>query len=310
MHGQFVDAIGTEAVVKLIQQSKLCKFIVYRQGSGKGSIPVFECIDTDSTHKCVEAFKDWANTILRVNPYNTIPYDLLLWKNASAREIESELDDDDDGSGRTKAKRNKIKISFSLASYQNMGMMQGMGGGQQIDVQKAVTEALRDYDQRRQIKDLQDQLREAREGGDDDDDDGGGLNKIAELTGLLKEIRLAGKGKKAAEIAGDLDDDDDEEEDLEEEEDDEIIEEEEEEDLDDDGEDEELEETPRRSMKGKKSSSDTKLTEEKKERLKTAIRILYKYDADLDKDLLILAKLAKNNTPMFKTMLSNLRTLK
>lgn len=309
MHGyQYVDAIGVEAVTKLILQSKLCKFVIYRQGSGKGSIPVFECISTDSVHRCVQAFKDWADTINRMNPYNTIPYDILLYqKNISDGAIENDsLDDEESTGSRTKKKVHKIKISFALNSMNGMGGMNQQNGNSSVSVEQAVANALEKYDQARKIKDLEKELKDLKENGNDDDDDDQGINRISQITSLLKEIRLNGKAKSAAAIAGDDDDD------LED--DDELIEEDgEDDDLEEDEDDDDLEEEeeePRRSSKKKKTTSTSSMTEEKRERLKTAIRVLYKYDSRLDEDLLKLAKLAKNNTPMFKTVLSNLRSLK
>ena len=49
--------------------------------------------------------------------------------------------------------------------------------------------------------------------------------------------------------------------------------------------------------------------EEKKENIKKAIGILYKYDPDLDQDLLKLSSLAENNNATFKMLLTTLRNM-
>jgi hypothetical protein len=49
--------------------------------------------------------------------------------------------------------------------------------------------------------------------------------------------------------------------------------------------------------------------EEKKENIKKAISILYKYDPDLDQDLLKLSSLAENNNATFKMLLTTLRNM-
>jgi len=49
--------------------------------------------------------------------------------------------------------------------------------------------------------------------------------------------------------------------------------------------------------------------EEKKENIKKAINILYKYDPDLDQDLLKLSSLAENNNATFKMLLTTLRNM-
>ena len=49
--------------------------------------------------------------------------------------------------------------------------------------------------------------------------------------------------------------------------------------------------------------------DEKKENIKKAIGILYKYDPDLDQDLLKLSSLAENNNATFKMLLTTLRNM-
>ena len=49
--------------------------------------------------------------------------------------------------------------------------------------------------------------------------------------------------------------------------------------------------------------------DDKKENIKKAINILYKYDPDLDQDLLKLSSLAENNNSTFKMLLTTLRNM-
>ena len=66
-------------------------------------------------------------------------------------------------------------------------------------------------------------------------------------------------------------------------------------------------------LSGNKSQPTTSVIngvmEEKKENIKKAIGILYKYDPDLDQDLLKLSSLAENNNATFKMLLTTLRNM-
>jgi len=66
-------------------------------------------------------------------------------------------------------------------------------------------------------------------------------------------------------------------------------------------------------LSGNKSQPTTSVIngvmEEKKENIKKAIGILYKYDSDLDQDLLKLSSLAENNNATFKMLLTTLRNM-
>jgi hypothetical protein len=66
-------------------------------------------------------------------------------------------------------------------------------------------------------------------------------------------------------------------------------------------------------LSGNKSQPTTSVIngvmEEKKENIKKAIGILYKYDPDLDQDLLKLSNLAENNNATFKMLLTTLRNM-
>jgi len=66
-------------------------------------------------------------------------------------------------------------------------------------------------------------------------------------------------------------------------------------------------------LSGNKSQPTTSVIngvmEEKRENIKKAIGILYKYDPDLDQDLLKLSNLAENNNSTFKMLLTTLRNM-
>lgn len=59
----------------------------------------------------------------------------------------------------------------------------------------------------------------------------------------------------------------------------------------------------------KQSSVINGVIDDKKENINKAIKILYKYDEDLDKDLLKLSSLAENNNSTFKMLLQTLRSM-
>ena len=66
-------------------------------------------------------------------------------------------------------------------------------------------------------------------------------------------------------------------------------------------------------LSGNKSAPTTSVIngvlDDKKENIKKAINILYKYDPDLDQDLLKLSSLAENNNSTFKMLLTTLRNM-
>jgi len=123
-----IDVIGINSVANLITQSKLNKFIIYRDGSLKGSVPVFENVNSPSTAKARESFIDWANNIMNSNPSNTSVYEIFIFDEKALEDEDEENESEQEGARRriSKRKSNKIRFRFQLASnnFGSMGAMQ------------------------------------------------------------------------------------------------------------------------------------------------------------------------------------------
>lgn len=192
---QNVDFIGIDSVALCIKQSKLTKFIISRPGAGKGSIPVFECIDNSQNSKAVDAFKEWGEMSLRMNALNCIAYEILLYSTGSAYDEESVSE----AEGRSKQKSNKIKFTFSLTAPQGYGGSYGGSGSGNLkdELRTMFSEFKRDMEVdnlRAENLRLKAQLEE-----EDDDDEEDHIGKVTQLLQLVQ----AGKFKKMpAKISG------------------------------------------------------------------------------------------------------------
>jgi len=302
---QNVEAIGSKAVVKLMEMSKLTKFIIYKQGSGRGSIPVFECTDHDQNAKVVKSFQDWSDSILSMNQFNTTCYEMLLFSK------NTDLDDDDERSepveGRSKKKKDKIRFSFALTSFQ----YGHQGANQNVNIQEEISKALVLHETNREnaelktrLANLESKIQNGEIGNDEEEDDdySGTLDSVYKV---LKEIRLGNyKKKKGVQVSGD--EDEDEEEEFEEDEDEDVDESE----LTDDEEEEEDEEEEKSVSKKKstKKKADPNVIAKKRERIKNSLRKLFKAGLT-DGDLVKLAKLSSVKPNLFKTIITNLREM-
>jgi hypothetical protein len=125
-----VDIIGVEAVLKMLQQTNLKKFIVYSQGSGKGAIPKYECTHTSSNSAALKCFKDWANNVLMFNQTSAQSYDLLCFDTVD--EIDSEK------------RTNKVRFSFALSGSTMFNQYQNNAPQTpQIDLQAEIQKVLK-----------------------------------------------------------------------------------------------------------------------------------------------------------------------
>lgn len=301
-----VDFIGMESVAKVMEQSGLSRFIIYRQGAGTGSIPVFECIGTTQVKKAIDNFKMWAGQMIGMNPYNYQSYDMLLFENVGD-ENEEEAPPT---RSRSKAKKNKIKFSFSLAGYAAgpNGGQQGFGaqspqqsGNIEELVSNAVSSALQKVEQQRREDELLQRIEALENGeGEGDEDNTDSVGALDKVRDILKEINKNNRYRLG--IAGDEDDDDDD--DLEEDDDDD-------DDLEDDfDEDDSDEEAAEKITKKYGQMGEEKKVDDKMNRIKKALRILAQHDKSIDKDLMKLAMIAKKKPSIFKNLLGSLRALK
>lgn len=285
-----VEVIGTENICRIIRESKLSKFVVYRPGAGKGATPVYECIYTATSQKAADSFQSWAEICLSDNPFNTNPYELFLYqKEGAAEDVLSDDDATDKETDRTNAKRNKRRFTFMLASPYGNNSQRNYSQNSPIDVQAEIRRALDEYKRDQEIKELKETIKELEEG---DDDDRNPLQDILELSRNLSGV----KKKRGHAVAEDEDEDDDD--DLEEEDEDEN-------DLEDDD-DEEVEE--KKTTKAKPQPQ-KKFTTEQRLRINKAVHILRKKSPRIDKDLMKLATISVKKPGMFDTMIESLRNL-
>jgi hypothetical protein len=295
-----VDVIGKKSVCELIQKSKLTKFIIFRGGSTKGSTPVFRCTDTSQIPKAIGAFTDWADSILRMNRNNNLPYDMFLYSSKTDEvEIDESVEEIADGK-KSKTKTDKIRFTFSLNPYNNSGMG-GTNGSE--DIGTLIANALDARDRKKELEELREYKRaseagELEEDGEEEEEENG-FDKVFRL---LKEVRL--HGKPLANAAGDDDDDDDiHDPDADDDNDDALDDTGEDDDDDDDDDDSEEEE------KAEKKKTSDKEVSKRGERLRKALKILSKGNPDIDKDLMRLARFKEAQPKLFSNYMANLRTM-
>jgi len=269
-----VDIIGTEAICKTIENGKYSKFLIFRQGAMKGSTPVYRCDESKTISAATRGFKDWADSILRMNPNNNMAYDILLFNAKAGEEIEIDTDGGEEQAPRNgeKKKRDSIRFSFALNQYNNMSG-HGYGGG--LNIKDEIARGIEDYKKEDRITKLEAELKFIRENGiqGDDEEEESSEDAILKVTNFLKEIRMNNPGKrKVAHAAGEEDD--------EEEEDEGIIQTE-------------------TADGGKKKRI---------ERLNSALKTLKQFDPEW-KDLYKLACIAKKQPLLFKGYMSKLRSI-
>lgn len=94
-----VDLIGIENVVNHIRLTGLTKFTIERVGTNKGTIPVYELLNSNTNDKAINTFINWAE-----NVNGTMPYKLTLFD-----KIETSIDEN----GNEKRTKSKVKAETS-----------------------------------------------------------------------------------------------------------------------------------------------------------------------------------------------------
>lgn len=188
-----VDIVGLDAVCKMIQQTNLKKFIVYAQGSGKGSIPKYECTGTTNNTQAIKCFKDWATNILMYNTNSAQTYDILLFDTIN------DVDSDE-----TNKRTNKVRFSFALANGVSgfNGFNNNAPPPQQLDIETQIQKGIETALLKKEVEELRAFKKEVEEDEDDEDDDQPDL--LDKIAGIMQQVNLS---KQAAEVSGDLDDD-------------------------------------------------------------------------------------------------------
>ncbi len=177
-----VDIVGLDAVCKMIAQTELKKFIIYMQGSGKGSIPKYECTNTTNNSQAIKCFRDWATNILMYNANNAQCYDILLFNTVG---------DIDEINKRT----DKVRFSFALSNtMQNFGQQHNQTP--QIDLAAEISKGIEMALLKKEVEELRAFKKENEEEEDDDEEQPDIFDKIS---GMMAQM-------KADKISGDLDD--------------------------------------------------------------------------------------------------------
>jgi len=102
-----VDLIGIDKVVNHIRLTGLTKFTIERLGTNKGTIPVYELLNSNTNDKAINTFINWAENI-----NGDMPYKLTLFD-----KIETSIDEQGNEK-RTKSK-NKAETSQILFRVNN-----------------------------------------------------------------------------------------------------------------------------------------------------------------------------------------------
>jgi len=274
-----IDVVGISSVANLVQQSDLTKFIIYREGSGKGSVPVFENIVGDSNAKAKESFLNWANNIVSTNPNNTTIYEMFLFDERALEDEDEEEKEITEGARKkiSKRKSNKIRFRFQLATQNFMqGINNAPPAGDYVtrsDMATLLNEALAKAEEKRANNEILQRL-EALENDDDEDQDqdnaaaGDTLGRVEKLFERFEGLGSFGKKKPAEAIA----------------------------------------EAKPEAVNGIEEIS-KKVGRDVKANINKAITKLYKHDKDLDLDLLKLAELAENDNAQFTMFVTALRKM-
>lgn len=166
-----VDYTSCKQVAEIITQSQLCKFIVYRVGQSRKSVPVFECLDT-TTHKAArDAFLSWA----RITNNHTV-YDMVLTNSKGG-------EDEDNAKGKSKS----VRFSFMnkeapVSTHTPVHMMQAP---QQENISEVVENMFAKYTKQQEenkvlqaIEGLSDRLSDLEEDDDPEPEERGSMNKL------------------------------------------------------------------------------------------------------------------------------------
>lgn len=164
-----LDITGTEAVLKLIEQSGHSKFNILKLGATR--TPVFEFSGGRDNKEALAAFKQWAHTMTMGN--NSSAYDIVLYTQGSADEEEE-----------AKGKKGRIKFSFAL--NRNAAQIAGIGSANINEaIDAAVTAALAKRDAEDMKKQL-DEMRATMEAMEEEEEDEDELGAAPEQDALTK----------------------------------------------------------------------------------------------------------------------------
>lgn len=163
-----VDCTGIEAVCRMIQQTGLKRFIVYRQGYAKGSVPVYDCTHTNNNVGALKCFRDWASNM---NPNSGMCYDILLF-NTDADESDA-------------TRKDKVRFSFSLGNFMPGQHTNHAPAAPQVDIQAEINRGIEVYMLKHRIKELEETIDEMEE--DEEEEEPDMVDKIAGIISALQQ---------------------------------------------------------------------------------------------------------------------------
>ena len=271
-----VDLIGLDAVAKMIEQTNLKRFIIYRQGAAKGSTPVYDSSYTQTNNQAIKSFKDWAANIVQFNPNNFLCYDILLFDDFEDAEGGADAQNKAADENKTGRKKGKVRMSFALnASMQNMPAINGMqnfNSAPQINVAdeiaKGVQLAMLTYEN----KQLKEKLAELEEEEEEEEESAFGGDVLGKISNIMTQINTNNAMQNAGAMAGD-----------------------------------ELDEKMT-AQKNKYNFTPAEI-KVKNENINKALKVLWSKDKNLDTHLLKLASIAQSNDILYKMLIEKLKTM-
>jgi len=304
-----VDFIGKDAVKQLIEQSKLTRFKIFKEGDPRGRTPVYEYMDGKQNASCVNDFSRWATNILRANPHNNKVYEVLLWNKQGGNDAEPEEEE----AGK---KRDKMRFSFSLTNPHGYPAINETVSGDsdhakpltEEQVSGMITRTLEGIEEQRSNNEVFKRLGEIEEKigthntevveEEEEEDETDYTDIVVGIHGILDRLNIG----KSTQVAGDEDDgiESVDYEEIDEFEDDDDF-------LDDDGDDDE--EEFRKTQVAADDGARKRRQEEKLERVNQAVRVLWKHDKNIDANLLKLAKIAQKKPKTFKKLINKLNLI-
>lgn len=178
-----VDYTGAQTVASVIKNTKLSKFIIYKAGTSRNSVPVLDFSHGTSPDNAIEAFEDWAKLANNGNPY-----EMILFKK----------DGDQDPDAIPGKKKDKlIKFSFCLnGSGSSNNPYSGYGNNVPIGLIMENANLKADQKVNQMMFQMQmDEMKRRMDELEEEDDDSGelaGLGKLNDWMPILVE-HLTGK---------------------------------------------------------------------------------------------------------------------
>lgn len=166
-----VDIIGVENMAEFIKQSGLSKFSIDRVGSSRGTISIYEVMNTKNNSQAIEKFREWSRV---VNP--NVAYKITLF---------DKVDQITDENGeeklvKSKQKSNKSEVYFKLKENEPQFAPAQINGFNRDTVYK---EALDQFRTEQRIKDLEDRILEMTNQANEEEEEEEETN-IAGINGL------------------------------------------------------------------------------------------------------------------------------